>query len=129
MDNLFCPTCRLRQPIDHTYCVSCGTTLPTDLVSDTPVKVARFFAGIKVGTDDPESGFLRVSCYRKEHAIDTHEGSVRMPGRHVRVSMWVDDEAKCVMSLPESEAREMATFVLGQIEPNKTGTMELPQVN
>ncbi len=129
MENLFCPMCRLRQPVHHTYCVSCGATLPSDLVTDAPVKVARFFAGIKVGTDDPESGFLRVSCYRKEHAIDTHEGSVRMPGRHVRVSMWVDDEAKCVMSLPESEAREMAAFVLSQIGSKTNSTMELPQIH
>lgn len=33
----------------------------------------------------------------------------------MRVSMWLGNEARCVMSLPEFEAREMATFVLGQI--------------
>lgn len=128
MENLFCPMCRLRQSVDHTYCVACGATLPSHLVADAPVKVARFFAGIKVGSDDPESGFLRVSCYRKDHAIDTEEGSIRMPGRHVRVSMWVDDEARCVMSLSESEAREMAAFVVSQVGPTDRSTMELPQV-
>lgn len=129
MESLFCPTCRLRQSVEHTYCVSCGTTLPSHLVTDAPVKVARFFAGIKVGHEDPESGFLRVSCYRKEHTIETPEGSVRMAGRHVRVSMWVDDEARCVMSLSESEAREMASFVLSQVAPKDSPTMELPQVH
>lgn len=124
MDNIFCPMCRLHQPTEHAFCVSCGAALPSHLVTG-PSKVARFFAGIKIGNDDVESGYLRVSCYRKDHRIDTPEGSVRMDGAHVRVSMWVDNEARCVMSLPESEAREMATFVLGQVgrlEP----TMELP---
>lgn len=128
MDQIFCPMCRLRQPVQHLYCVACGVTLPSSLVSDRPSKVARFFAGIKVGQDDPESGYLRVSCYLKDHSIDTPDGSVRMPGQHVRVSMWVENEARCVMSLPESEAREMASFVLGQLGPNESMEMDLPQV-
>lgn len=115
MENLFCPMCRLRQPAAHTYCLSCGAPLPSHLLAEGPAKVARFFAGIKVGNDDPESGYLKVSCYRKDHRIDSDEGSVRMDGNHVRVSMWVDDEARCVMSLPESEAREMANFVLKRV--------------
>lgn len=115
MENLFCPMCRLRQPTEHVYCMSCGATLPSHLVAEGPAKVARFFAGIKVGNDDPESGYLKVSCYRKDHRIDSDEGSVRMDANHVRVSMWVGDEARCVMSLPESEAREMANFVLSQV--------------
>ncbi|MGI8407356.1 MAG: hypothetical protein ACR2L3_02455 [Actinomycetota bacterium] len=116
MDEMFCPGCRLKQPTDHTYCIACGVQLPTHLLGDlTPNKVARFFAGIKVGNDDPETGFLKVSCYLKDHTIKTWEGSVSIPGNHVRVSMWVDDESRCVMSLPASEAREMAGFILGQV--------------
>lgn len=125
MENLFCPMCRLRQPTEHVYCVGCGTTLPSHLVDEGPVKVARFFAGIKVGENDPESGYLRVSCYRKDHRIESPEGSVRMAGNHVRVSMWVGNEARCVMSLPESEAREMASFVLGQVG-SYSPTQEMP---
>ncbi|HJR46059.1 MAG TPA: hypothetical protein VJ927_10690 [Actinomycetota bacterium] len=125
MNSLFCPMCRLRQPIDHLYCVSCGASLPSHLVSEEPSKVARFFAGIKIGDDDPETGYLRVSCYRKESRIESDEGSVRMPGNHVRVSMWVDNAARCVMSLPESEAREMATFVLDQVGSEGVGRATL----
>lgn len=127
MANLFCPMCRLRQPIEHSYCVSCGATLPSHLVEDRPAKVAKFFAGIKVGDHDPESGYLRVSCYRKDHRIDSHEGSVRMDGNHVRVSMWVGNEARCVMSLPGSEAREMANFVLSQVG-EISSTVDMPRV-
>ncbi len=127
MENLFCPMCRLRQPTEHAYCVSCGATLPSHLVAGGPEKVARFFAGIKVGTGDPENGYLRVSCYRKEHRIESQEGSVQMTGNHVRVSMWVENEARCVMSLPESEAREMADFVLEQISATHPRS-ELPQL-
>ncbi|MDP9067957.1 MAG: hypothetical protein M3N53_06390 [Actinomycetota bacterium] len=128
MDNLFCPMCRLRQPTEHVYCVACGAELPSYLVDETPLKVARFFAGIKVGGGDPENGYLRVSCYRKDHRIESEEGSVRMSGNHVRVSMWVENEARCVMSLPESEAREMATFVLGQVGAPPAPTLEMPAV-
>lgn len=116
MQEIFCPSCRLKQPTEHTYCVSCGVPLPSHLLEDTsPGKVARFFAGIKVAGQDPENGFLRVSCYLRDHTISTEEGSISVPGDHVRFSMWVDSEAKCVMSLPSSEAREMAGFILSQL--------------
>ena len=116
MQEIFCPACRLRQPTEHTYCVSCGVPLPSHLVeNNSPEKVARFFAGIKVSGQDPENGFLRVSCYLREHTISADEGTISIPGNHVRFSMWVDSEAKCVMSLPSSEAREMAGFILGQL--------------
>jgi hypothetical protein len=115
MDDLFCPTCRLRQPLDHSYCVSCGTPLPTHLLASREAKAARFFAGIKVGRDDPESGFLKVSCYLRDQIIDSPEGVVRVPGNHVRISLWVDDRATCVMSLPAAEAQEMATFILREL--------------
>lgn len=116
MDELFCPNCRLQQPVEHRWCVSCGTALPSHLIYERAQKVARFFAGIKVGDDDPENGYLRVSCYSRDQRIESPEGSISMPGSHVRVSMWVDDQARCVMSLPSSEAREMATFILSQVE-------------
>ena len=85
---------------DRVCCVSCGAALPSHLLSDAPDKIARFFAGI----------------------------SVRLDGKHVRVSMWVDSEARCVMSLPESEAREMAKFVISQVG-KRSPTLEIPQVS
>lgn len=115
MDELFCPNCRLQQPVDHHWCVSCGEALPSHLIAEGVAKVARFFAGIKVGDDDPENGYLRVSCYNRDNTIESNEGSVSIPTNHVRVSMWVDNAARCVMSLPSSEAREMATFILSQV--------------
>ena len=75
------------------------------------MKSARLFPGIKVGDDDPEGAFLRVSCYLKEQVFSSPEGSVTIPGRHVRFSVWVDDEARCVMSIPESEAMALASFI------------------
>lgn len=114
MDGIFCPNCRLQQPVEHRWCVACGEGLPSHLIAERAQKVARFFAGIKVGDDDPENGYLRVSCYNRDHTIESPEGSVSMPGSHVRVSMWIEDHAACVMSLPSSEAREMAAFILNQ---------------
>jgi hypothetical protein len=124
MDELFCPKCRLQQPVDHSWCVSCGEALPVHLIAERTQKVARFFAGIKVGDDDPENGYLRVSCYKRDHRIESPEGSVSMPGSHVRFSMWIDDTARCVMSLPSSEAREMATFLLSQTAPGHIPEMQ-----
>jgi hypothetical protein len=124
MDELFCPKCRLQQPVEHDWCVACGEALPSHLIADSSHKVARFFAGIKVGDDDPEDGYLRVSCYKRDHRIESPEGSVSMPGSHVRVSMWVNNEARCVMSLPSSEAREMATFLLAQVATNSPASRQ-----
>jgi hypothetical protein len=62
-------------------------------------KKALFFAGVKVTEGDPEGTFLRVSCYK--------DG----PGSHARFSVWIDDEARCVISIPESEALDLARFI------------------
>ena len=112
---MFCPGCRLEQPTSHSFCVRCGGDLPSDLLAEQPFKRARFFAGVKVADEDPEGGYLRVSCYRREHRIDRPEGSVVLPGHHVRFSVWVDSEVKCVLSIPESEARELAAFLRAEL--------------
>jgi hypothetical protein len=83
------------------------------------MKSARFFAGVKVGPDDPENAYLRVSCYRTSERLEAPEGSVVVPGNHVRFSVWWRDEARCVMSISESEARDLAEFLareLGKLE-------------
>jgi hypothetical protein len=75
----------------------------------------RFFAGMKVGERDPEGAFLRVSCYLKEQRFESPEGSVTIPGHHVRFSIWVEDGARCVLSIPESEALELAEFIRAEL--------------
>ena len=111
MNQIFCPFCRQHQPAEHLYCLRCGSSLPAHLLGDAPAKSTRFFAGIKVGEGDPEGAFLRVSCYLKEQSFESPEGSVSIPGRHVRFSVWVEDSARCVLSVPESEARDLARFI------------------
>ena len=112
MEDIFCPQCRLAQPTAHAFCVRCGSALPSHLLGDSRrVKTARYFPGIKVSEGDPEGAFLRVTCYLKDQLFETPEGSVKIPGRHVRFSVWFDNEVRCVMSIPESEARDLAAFV------------------
>jgi hypothetical protein len=65
-------------------------------------KTARFFAGLRAADDDPENAYLRVTSYRDGH--------------HVRFSVWVGDRAQCVMSIPESEARELAAFLTAETQ-------------
>jgi hypothetical protein len=115
MDPVFCPQCRQRQPAVHLYCLRCGEPLPTHLLDDPP-KAARFFAGVKIAPDDPANAFLRVSCYRRDQVLESEEGSVTIPGRHVRFSVWVGEEARCVVSIPESEARDLASFVSRELD-------------
>ena len=111
MSGIFCPSCRLEQPLEHTYCVRCGTALPVSLLETAPAKSARFFAGVRVDGADPENAFLRVTSYRREQVISAPEGTVEIAGNHVRFSVWVDDRARCVISIPESEARELVAFL------------------
>ena len=111
MSAIFCPSCRLDQPVEHIYCVRCGETLPVALLHGEPAKSARFFAGVRVDGDDPENAFLRVTSYRRDQLIEAPEGSVRIAGNHVRFSVWVEDRARCVISIPESEARELVAFL------------------
>lgn len=115
MSEIFCPSCRLEQPVQHAYCVRCGTSLPTDLLDPRPAKSARFFAGLRVDGSDPENAFLRVTSYRRSQVLEAPEGSVRVAGNHVRFSVWVDDRARCVVSIPESEARELVAFLAAEM--------------
>lgn len=61
-------------------------------------KIARFFHGLRVDEGDPEDAFLRVTRYGDAH---------------VRFSVWVGDRARCVVSIPEAEARELVAFLGG----------------
>lgn len=110
MGEIFCPACRLQQPTSHTYCARCGAVLPTELVTEAR-KSARFFAGVKVAEGDPEAGYLRASHYRATERLEGGEAAVEVPSEHVRFSVWVDDRAQCVISLPISEARELTSFL------------------
>lgn len=124
MANMFCPQCRLEQPTEHVYCVRCSASLPGYLLDNVPSKRMRFFAGLRVTDADPEGAFLRVSCYLKEQIFSSPEGSVKIPGNHVRFSVWVGAEARSVISIPESEARELATFITDELRRlNQTGEM------
>ena len=111
MTEVFCPDCRFKQPDDHKFCYRCGREMPRHLADPSPSKSARFFAGVRVDQADPENAFLRVSCYRKEQTFSSAEGSVVIPGSHVRFSIWVNDRAKCVLSVPEMEARDLSRFI------------------
>ena len=126
MASMFCPQCRLEQPRDHVYCIRCSASLPGYLLDDeAPSKRMRFFAGLRITDADPEGAFLRVSCYLKEQTFNTPEGSVKIPGNHVRFSVWVGSEARSVISIPESEARELAAFITEELRRLNHGSEDL----
>lgn len=116
MERVFCPDCRQQQPVEHVYCLRCGLALPTHLLQRPAAKSARFFPAVKLASGDPDGGFLRVSCYLREQVIETDDGSVVIPGRHVRFSVWAGDSARCVVSLSEAEARELAQFIVEELD-------------
>src|SRR5688572_19617219 len=120
MAGIFCPSCALEQPITHRYCIRCGGELPSHLLVQRPQKVARWFAGVRIDEGDGDAPYLRVSCYLAEHTVETAEGSVMLPGRHVRFSVWDTDRATCALSLPENEALALAAFISHELaEPDQ----------
>ena len=126
---MFCPSCRLEQPVSHSYCVRCGIALPGELLSDPPVKRTRLFAGVKAAPGDDENAFLRVSCYLKQQVFRSGEDSVTIPGRHVRFSVWAGEGARCVISIPESEARELATFIASELSQLRNDTEQTASIS
>lgn len=120
IETMFCPWCRLEQSSSHRFCPRCGGPLPAGPLEDPHLsgertKTFRFFAGIKVDDRDPENAYLRVSCYRKERTFTSPQGSVTIPGHHVRFSIWVGGEAVCVLSLPEAEAGELSKYLVAEL--------------
>ncbi len=111
MASIFCPSCRLEQPRTHRFCIRCGCVLPTQMLAEDHGKRARWFVGVPVVPADPTPGYLRVSTYRAEQTVTTEDGSALVPLRHVRFSVWDGERARCVLSLPDAEAIELATFI------------------
>lgn len=109
---MFCPTCGLQQPDDHRYCVACGRVLPTGLIRPRQPKVTNLFLGFPTHPQDAAEPVLRVSRYIEDVEIETAEGSVTIPGRHTRFSIWVVDRPVCAMSLGDSEVERLARFLL-----------------
>jgi hypothetical protein len=108
---MFCPSCGLEQPETHRHCVACGTLLPIELLRPAAPKMTALFAGIPTHASDPPEPVLRVSRYLDDVEVDTADGSVRIPGHHVRLSIWVIDRPVCAISLPDTEADRLATFL------------------
>jgi hypothetical protein len=113
---MYCPSCGLQQPDVHRFCVSCGSSLPTGLVRARRPKVTDLFLGVPTHPSDRPDPVLRVSRYVDEILFESAEGSVTIPGHHVRFSMWVTDRPECAMSLSDDEASRLAMFLQAPIE-------------
>jgi hypothetical protein len=119
---MYCPHCGLEQPSEHRFCVACGDRLPRELLSGHRPKVTRWFWSVPVGPEDNPQTALRVSRYLEERILETDEGSVRIPGHHVRFSVWVEDRAVCAVSLPDHEAESLAEFLLASMPGRQVAT-------
>jgi hypothetical protein len=108
---MFCPSCGLEQPETHRYCVACGTVLPADVLHPTRPKMTALYAGIPTHSSDPPEPVLRVSRYFDDVDVETAEGPLTIPGRHVRLSIWVVDRPVCAISLPDTESDRLAAFL------------------
>jgi hypothetical protein len=109
---MYCPSCGLQQPDAHRFCLSCGSRLPSELLrSGSAPKVTRLFAGIPTHPLDPPDPILRVSRYVEDITFEAPEGSVVIPGRHVRLSVWVGERPECAISLSDDEAARLAAFI------------------
>jgi hypothetical protein len=112
---MYCPRCGLGQPTDHRFCIQCGGRLPTELLPPDAPKVSRWFRSVPVHPEDRPETMLRVSRYLKEFDIETEDGSVRIPGHHVRFSIWARDQALAATSIPDDEARALAGFLAAAV--------------
>ena len=110
---MFCPRCGFGQPLTHTYCVSCGTLLPSELMRRSGPKESRWFLGVPVLPEDRVLGGLRVTRYVEEFEMESAEGSVRVPASHVRFSVWHDDTVAAAVSISDDAASELALFLAG----------------
>jgi hypothetical protein len=108
---MYCPSCGLEQLNEHRYCISCGLRLPIELLRPTRPKVTELFAGIPTHPSDAPESVLRVSRYVDDVVFESTEGSVTIPGRHVRLSVWITDRAECAVSLSDDEASRLAQFL------------------
>ena len=75
-------------------------------------KITELFLGVPAHPDDPPEPVLRVSWYLREDVFEAEEGSVTVPGHHVRFSIWPFDRPVCAMSVPESEATRLGSFLV-----------------
>jgi hypothetical protein len=129
---LFCPQCGLKQPAEHRFCLSCGTPLPGHLLRKPSPKISRWYLGIPVAREDPPNSALRVSRYLEEFEIHSAEGSVRIPDHHVRFSVWDGDRAVAAVSIPDTEAEDLARFLLASFrrdEAEADGPVTSPAVD
>lgn len=111
MESMFCPRCGLEQPTEHRFCMGCGLRLPRELLKGRRPKVSQWFWSVPVGPGDPPQGAIRVSCYLEEIEVRAREGSVVVPGDHVRFSIWVEDQAVCALSISFEEAERLMEFL------------------
>jgi hypothetical protein len=114
---MYCPNCGLRQPEIHRFCISCGSSLPTELLAlSRTAKVTRLFAGIPTHPSDPPESVLRVSRYVEDVVFESEEGSVTIPGHHVRLSVWTGERPDRAISLSEDESARLARFLDVSVE-------------
>jgi hypothetical protein len=109
---MFCQRCGFGQPDDHRFCVACGALLAAHLDRAHVPKVTRLFLGIQTSRHDPAGAVLRVSRYIEDYEFSAPEGTVVVPGEHARFSVWVVDRPIAAISVTESDAEELARFLL-----------------
>jgi hypothetical protein len=112
---MFCPSCGSEQSNDHRFCAYCGGRLPIELFAHGGRKQTNLFLGIPTHPDDAPEPVLRVSRYADEVEVDSVDGSVVIPGHHVRISIWLVDRPVCAMSLSEEEAERLGQFLIGSV--------------
>jgi hypothetical protein len=89
--------------------------MPSELFAGRGPKHTMLFLGIPTHPDDTPEPVLRASRYHEEIEIETADGSVVIPGHHVRFSIWAVDRPVCAMSLSDDEAERLAHFLLGSV--------------
>lgn len=92
-----CAQCSRELADDFRFCPHCGAAQRS--------KVVEYFRG----DAEIDDGWLRISAYLTQP-------------RHVRMSVWREDEAKAALSLDPAEANRLGRFLLS-ITPRRDGAV------
>jgi zinc-ribbon domain len=90
-----CTQCSRELADDFRFCPHCGAAQRS--------KVVEYFRG----DTEIDDGWLRISAYLTQP-------------RHVRMSIWREDEAKAALSLDPGEAHRLGRFLLA-VTPRREG--------
>jgi hypothetical protein len=81
------------------------------MLTSIPKKSTQLFLGFPTSEGDAPAAVVRVSRYLRDEVTAQPDGTTRIVPRHIRLSIWEVDRPISAVSLTESEASRLASFL------------------